>query len=72
MPNKTTEGFDAQEYMRGYMREYRKVKTTARKEVAFAETEKELLEWLTAQPEGFSPYIKRLIREDMERRKNSP
>jgi hypothetical protein len=75
LPNKTTPGFDAQEYMRGYMREYRKNKRIARKEVSFAipnEADEELLEWLEAQPEGFATYIKRLIREDMERRKNSP
>ena len=73
MPNKTTPGFDAQEYMRGYMRDYRKGKTQIRKEVSFTEgTEKELLDWLTEQSEGFSPYVKRLIRQDMEAHKDSP
>lgn len=75
MPNKTTEGFDAQEYMRGYMREYRKKTPRVRKEIAFAvqnEDDKALLDWLEAQPEEAATYIKRLIREDMERRKNSP
>ena len=30
----------------------------------------EMFEWIKSQPEGGTPYIKRLVREDMERRKN--
>ena len=70
MPNKTTEGFDAAAYMREYITEkviYKRVNFTRGKP-----EDQELLDWLAAQPEGISPYIKRIIREDMERRRNSP
>ncbi len=31
----------------------------------------ELLEWVAAQPEKVSPYLKRLVKEDMERNKKA-
>lgn len=70
MPNRTTGGFDAAAYMREYIAE-----KVIYKRINFAKgkpEDQELLDWIAAQPEGISPYIKRLIREDMERRKNSP
>lgn len=42
-----------------YRREHSRVKS-----VRFYESEYDLLDWLAAQPKG---YLKRLIREDMER-----
>ena len=66
MPNKTTDAFDAKTYMNKYITEkiiYKRVNFTRDK----AEDE-ELLAWLDAQPEGIAPYIKRLIRADMEAR----
>ena len=36
------------------------------------EDDMELLNWLEIQPEKVTPYIKRLIREDMEKRGMKP
>lgn len=66
MPNKTTDAFDARAYMNQYVKEkiiYKRVNFTRGKE-----EDEELLAWLDAQPEGIAPYIKRLIRADMEAR----
>lgn len=38
-----------------------------RKGVAFFPTERDLLAWLDSRDEPFATYVKRLIREDMER-----
>lgn len=68
MPNKTTPAFDARAYMNQYVKEkiiYKRVNFTRGKE-----EDEELLAWIEAQPEGTAPYIKRLIREDMEAQKN--
>ncbi len=67
MPNKTTPAFDARAYMNQYMKEkiiYKRVNFTKGKP-----EDDEMLAWIDAQPEGTAPYIKRLIREDMERTK---
>lgn len=59
---------DQSEYMREYMREYVKDRVVYKK-VQFVksnEDDMQLLAWLSAQPEGISPYLKRLIRQDME------
>ena len=64
------EGFNYRGYMRRYITEkiiYKRVNFSR----GNAEDQK-LLDWIAMQPEGISPYIKRLIREDMERHKNSP
>lgn len=66
MPNKTTDAFDARAYMNQYVKEkiiYKRVNFTRGKE-----EDEELLTWLDCQPEGIAPYIKRLIRADMEAR----
>lgn len=68
MPNKTTPAFDARAYMNQYVKEkiiYKRVNFTRGKE-----EDEELLAWIEAQPEGTAPYIRRLIREDMEAQKN--
>ena len=68
MPNKTTPAFDARAYMNQYVKEkiiYKRVNFTRGKE-----EDEELLAWIDAQPEGTAPYIRRLIREDMEAQKN--
>ena len=67
MPNKTTNAFDAKAYIRKYVAEkliYKKVNFTKGKP-----EDEELVAWLDAQPEGIAPYIKRLIRADMEARR---
>jgi len=64
---KTGDGFD----YRAYMNEYVKEKLVY-KRVHFTKSnpdDMELLAWLESQPEGAAPYIKRLIRADMEARK---
>ena len=66
MANKSTGNFDAQKYMREYIAEkiiYKRVNFARGKE-----DDEELLTWIEAQPEKTAPYIKRLIREDMQRR----
>lgn len=68
MPNKTTPAFDARAYMNQYVKEkiiYKRVNFTRGKE-----EDEELLAWIDAQPEGTAPYIRRLIREDMESKKS--
>lgn len=63
---------DQSEYMREYMREYVKDKVVYKK-VQFVKSnagDMELLAWLSAQPEGISPYLKRLIRQDMDAHAN--
>lgn len=67
MPNKTTDAFDARKYMREYVAEkliYKKVNFTKGKP-----EDEELVAWIDAQSEGIAPYIKRLIRADMEARR---
>lgn len=69
MPDKKR---DQSAYMREYMREYVKDRVVYKK-AQFVRSNADdmvLLEWLEAQPEGISPYLKRLIREDMEARKS--
>ena len=68
MPNKTTPAFDPRAYMNQYVKEkiiYKRVNFTRGKE-----EDEELLAWIDAQPEGTAPYIRRLIREDMESQKS--
>lgn len=70
MPNKTTPNFDARKYMREYVAE-----KLVYKRVNFVKGKPEdeaLLAWLAEQPEGIAPYLKRLIRQDMEARKDAP
>lgn len=61
---------DQNEYMREYMRGYRKEKQVTKKVMFTGSSpdDMQLLAWLSAQPEGISPYLKRLIRQDMEAR----
>ena len=66
MPNKTTPGFDAKTYIRNYVAE-----KLMYKNVHFVKGKPEdeaMVAWLDAQPEGIAPYIKRLIRADMDAR----
>ena len=44
--------------------EYRKINFNKSKQ-----DDKMLLDWIDAQPDKVSPYLKRLVREDMERQK---
>ena len=67
MPNQKSGNFDQGAYVAGYMRE--KIKLV---KVSLNRTKPEdiqIMEWLDNRPEGASGYIKRLIREDMERSK---
>ena len=67
MPNKNTPAFDARKYIREYVAEkliYKKVHFVKGKP-----EDEEMVAWLDAQPEGIAPYIKRLIRQDMESRR---
>ena len=59
---------DQHDYMRDYMRDYRREKQVTKKVMFTASSadDMRLLDWLTAQPEGISPYLKRLIRQDMD------
>ena len=64
---KTGDGFDYRTYMNEYVKEkliYKRVHFTKSNPA-----DMELLAWLESQPEGAAPYIKRLIRADMESRK---
>ena len=66
MPRKTETPFDAKTYIRNYVAEkltYKKVHFVKGKP-----DDEEMIAWLDAQPEGIAPYIKRLIRADMEAR----
>ena len=61
---KNKKAYDAQ-----YIKKYFKQKT-----IPFntkVESDIALLDWVKEQPEGGNQYIKRLIREDMERRKGN-
>lgn len=58
--------FDVKAYMNEYVKEkiiYKRVHFTKANQ-----DDMELLEWIEAQAEGTAPYIKRLIRADMEAR----
>jgi len=64
---KTGDGFDYRTYMNEYVKEkliYKRVHFTKSNP-----DDMELLAWLESQPEKAAPYIKRLIRADMEARK---
>ena len=61
MPRKASGDFDQNKYVQQYMKE----NVTVKKVVFNKRDEQELLEWATASPDGFSAYVKRLIREDM-------
>lgn len=63
MPRKASGNFDQNRYIQEYMKE----NVTVKKVVFNKREEQELLEWANAIPGGFSAYIKRLIREDMNK-----
>lgn len=65
MPKKASGLFDQAEYVKEYQRENRITKkvTFNRKNL----DDMEMVEWLDSRPEGIVQYLKRLIREDMER-----
>lgn len=54
-------GFDQNRYIQEFVRENEKVKKVVFNRTADAD----LIEWAEKSPEGFSAYVKRLIREDM-------
>ena len=60
MPRQKT-GFDQNRYIQQFVKENEKVK-----KVVFNRTnDSDLIEWAEKAREGFSAYVKRLIREDM-------
>lgn len=65
MPRKPSGLFDQAEYVKRYHRE-----KVIGKKVTFNRNNPDdmvLLQWLESQPEGMVSYMKRLIREDMDR-----
>ena len=65
MPKKPSGLFDQAEYIKEYQRENR-----ISKKVTFNRKnpdDMEMVAWLDSRPEGIVQYLKRLIREDMER-----
>ena len=54
-------GFDQNRYIQQFVKENEKIK----KVVFNRTTDADLIEWAENAPEGFSAYVKRLIREDM-------
>ena len=59
-------GFDAKKYMNKYISEkiiYKRVNFTRGKP-----EDEAMLEWIDQQPEGTAPYIRRLIKKDMNER----
>ncbi len=65
MPRKPSGLFDQAEYIKEYHRENRIIKKVIlnRKNP----DDMALVEWLDSRPEGITPYLKRLIREDIKR-----
>ena len=63
MPRKASGSFDQSRYIQEYMKE----NVTVKKVVFNKRDEAELLEWANRSPGGFSAYVKRLIREDMNK-----
>jgi len=66
MPRQKSGTFDQMEYIKQYNNQhikYRKLSLNVSKE-----EDNRVLEWLDAQPDGISSYLKRLIQEDMQRR----
>ena len=64
MPRQKSGSFDQNRYIQEYVREKEKVKRV----VFNKENDADLLEWAEEAPDGFSAYVKRLIREDMAAR----
>ena len=62
MPKKKSGTFDQSKYIQRYMRE----KVTVKKVLFNNEYDSDLLSWLSSQG-SFSTYVKRLIREDMQK-----
>ena len=56
-------GFDQNRYIQEFVRENEKIK----KVVFNKGTDADLIEWAEQVTGGFSAYVKRLIREDMEK-----
>ncbi len=54
-----------------YMKEYLKNHTVDRRIRFGKETDAEMLAYIDQQPDGFSKYVRRLIREDMEKHKSN-
>lgn len=68
MSEEKSGGFDMKAYIRGYQREYivyKKLNLNAKNE-----DDMKMAKWLESQPEGTSNYLKRLVREDMNKTAN--
>lgn len=68
MPRPKSGDFDPKEYMRQYGKDhirYRKINFNLSKL-----EDVEIMEWLDNRPEGTSPYLKRLILQDMHNEKS--
>ena len=63
MPRKASGNFDQGKYVQQYMKE----NVTVKKVVFNKRDEAELLDWANRSTVGFSAYVKRLIREDMNK-----
>lgn len=69
MPRKKSGNFDPKAYMNQYINTkivYKSINFNNGKPEDI-----EMLEWIDSQPEKTSPYLKRLIREDMIKNKKS-
>lgn len=65
MPRKKSGNFDQGKYIVGYIHDHIKhIKVSLNKTKP---DDMQMIAWIAQQPEGASGYIKRLIREDMNR-----